>query len=159
MKEKRVLVAYASDGGGTARVAQDIARALLERGLEVDVSGVAFARALGRYDAIIVGSPHRADGWHPSAIAFLKKHRRALGSRAVWLFHVGALLSGDATKLPPDVLRLARQIAVVGVLDLMAPPIGDVPTDATLAGPITNTDAIGPLASLVAQTIARRHAV
>ena len=157
MRGRRVLVAYATDGGGTARVAQAIGRAVQAHATDVDVSAVRFVRGLSRYDAVIVGSPHRRDAWHPDAAAFLRKHRKALGSRPVWLFHVGSLLTEEATRLPPDVMRDARHIGVVGVLNLMTGDADHAP-DATMTDAITNVDAIEPLATLVVKTIDRRRA-
>ena len=157
MRPHRVLVAYASEGGGTAGVAHTIGRALSTFDVDVDVSGVRFARRLDRYDAVLVGSPHRRGDWHPDAAAFLKRHRRHLSSPLVWLFHISSALTDDPSRLPADVLRHARRIGVVGVLDLMAPSAGTGVSDATVADEIANADAIAPLARLVVESLDRRR--
>ena len=156
----RVLVAYATDNGGTSRIAQAIRRALVRQGAEVDVSGAAFARRVDRYDAIVLGSPHRRGSWHPDAKQFLRRHRRGLSTRPVWLFQIAPALGDDPQRLPADVMRHARRIGAVGILNLM-PPIGHAAGDAdtTAAEDLTNIDAIEPLASLVIATLERRRAV
>lgn len=91
MATHRVLVAFASEQGSTAAIARDIARALRERGLEVDCLPATSVRDVTPYEGVILGSgvflPRRgSDGQ-----GFLPRHAAALRGRLVWLFAAGPL--------------------------------------------------------------------
>lgn len=113
----RALVTYGSKRGGTAELAEMLAADLKARQLETDVIPAAFVDSLNGYDVVIVGGALYANRWHPDARQFVRRHRKALRSRLVWLFSSGPL--GDAYQspdIPPvrQVAALARKIGARG---------------------------------------------
>jgi menaquinone-dependent protoporphyrinogen oxidase len=121
----RVLVAFASEQGSTAAIAHDIARALRERGLEVDCLPATSVRDVTPYEGVILGSgvflPRRgSDGQ-----GFLPRHAAALRSRPVWLFAAGPLggtappagSALDAAEDDPEspLARVARSVGARGL--------------------------------------------
>jgi hypothetical protein len=159
VRGQRVLVVYATRSGGTAAVAQVIGEALQDVGAEADVSRVGYARRIDRYDAVLIGSPLHGREWHEEAIMFMRKHKRTLRGRPVWLFHVGTALTGESSRLPPEVMSIARRIGVIGVLNVMADVHVDTEPDVSMAGGIANIEAVDQLAEFVADTLNRRRAV
>lgn len=74
---ERILIAYATNSGSTAEVAQAIGEELGKTGVQIDVLPVEKVNALESYDAMILGAPMIL-GWHRAALRFLKKNRNAL---------------------------------------------------------------------------------
>ena len=113
----RVLVAFASQGGSTAEIAQAVGIALLEAGCDVDVRPARQVESVAGFTAIIVGSGLYHGVWLPEAFKFLQRHRRTLASVPVWLFDSGPLdCSAEECLLPltPGVASLARTIGARG---------------------------------------------
>jgi menaquinone-dependent protoporphyrinogen oxidase len=113
----RVLVAYGTKMGSTAEIAECIADTLREEGLEVEVRDAAKAAGADGYDGVVVGSAVYMARWRPEVIRFLKREKRYLASRPVWLFHDGPLdrqPEHASQPLPKDVAELA---AFIGVQD------------------------------------------
>lgn len=71
LKDKRILIIYASRYGSTAEIAEKIGNYIAEEGPEVEVLSYMEITDLHQYDAIIVGSPIRYEGWMPAAKAFV----------------------------------------------------------------------------------------
>ncbi|MBC7237693.1 MAG: flavodoxin domain-containing protein [Chloroflexi bacterium] len=84
-----VLVAYATNSGSTQEVAEAVAAALRERGLEVDIFPARQVRMLAEYDAVVLGAPLYMFRWHRDARRFLARHRQALIERTVAVFALG----------------------------------------------------------------------
>jgi menaquinone-dependent protoporphyrinogen oxidase len=74
---KKILVAYATNSGSTAEVAQAIGEELRKTGNQVDVLAVGKVGELESYEAIVLGAPMIL-GWHPLALRFLRKNRGML---------------------------------------------------------------------------------
>ena len=74
---KKILVAYATNSGSTAEVAQAIGEELREAGNQVDVLPVAKVSQLESYEALVLGAPMIL-GWHRAALRLLRKNRGAL---------------------------------------------------------------------------------
>jgi menaquinone-dependent protoporphyrinogen oxidase len=113
----RVLVASASKHGSTTQIADAVAERLRSAGLEVDARGVTDVPDLGPYGAVVVGSAVYAGRWRKEAVGFLKRHRRALAERTVWLFQSGPLSFIPEENLmgPPKRVRaIAEAIGVLG---------------------------------------------
>jgi menaquinone-dependent protoporphyrinogen oxidase len=113
----RALVTYGSKRGGTAELAEMLAGALEARQIETVVMPPNFVDSLDGYDIVIVGGALYANRWHPDARRFVRRHRKELRSRAVWLFSSGPL--GDAYQspdIPPvrQVAALARKVGARG---------------------------------------------
>jgi len=81
----RVLVAYATNAGSTAEVAEVVGEVLAGSGVEVEVRGIEEITEIGSFAAVVVGAP-MIMGWHREAVGFVKKHRRDLAAQKVGYF-------------------------------------------------------------------------
>jgi menaquinone-dependent protoporphyrinogen oxidase len=88
MKEK-VLVAYASTYGSTQEVAEAVAAALREGGLEADLQAMRKVQTLAGYGAVVLGAPLFMMRWHKDALRFMTLHRKALTEQPVAVFALG----------------------------------------------------------------------
>jgi menaquinone-dependent protoporphyrinogen oxidase len=84
-----ILVGYATKYGSTQEVAEAIAAALREGGLEVDLQPMRAVRTLEGYGAVVMGAPLYMFRWHKDAKSFLSRHREALMERPVAVFALG----------------------------------------------------------------------
>lgn len=113
----RVLVAYASERGGTAEIADWIGTALGEAGVQADVRAAGEVATLDGYDAAVVGGALYAGRWHREARHFVRHHGDALANRPVWLFSSGPL-DHTAEQRPiepvPGVAKFARRLNARG---------------------------------------------
>jgi menaquinone-dependent protoporphyrinogen oxidase len=82
---KKILVAFCTQSGSTAEVAEAIRDALAEDGLEVEARRMGEITDLGPYAAAVVGGPMIL-GWHRQAVRFLRRHRDALARIPTALF-------------------------------------------------------------------------
>lgn len=112
----RVLVAYGTKYGATAEIAEVIATTLRTAGLEVDAVPARDVRSVERYRAVVLGSAVYMARWRRDALRLLRRHRRELTSRPVWLFSSGPVgeQADDAAAQrwtrPKRVERLATEI-------------------------------------------------
>lgn len=95
----RVLVAYATKYGSTARVAETIAEELRAAGCHAEARAVAGGRAAeavspAGFDAVVVGGPMIL-GWHRGALGYVKARRDELGAVPVAYFITAASLTDD----------------------------------------------------------------
>jgi menaquinone-dependent protoporphyrinogen IX oxidase len=74
---KKNLVAYATNGGSTAEVAQAVGEELGRDGDQVEVRLIKDVATVENYDAVVVGAA-MIMGWHLSAVNFVKKHQQVL---------------------------------------------------------------------------------
>jgi menaquinone-dependent protoporphyrinogen oxidase len=85
-----VLMAYATRNGSTRQVAEAIAVALREAGVQVTALPARTIReSAAGYDLIVVGAPLYSGRWHRDAHRFLKRHRRELAAVPVAVFGMG----------------------------------------------------------------------
>lgn len=82
----RVLVAYASWTGSTAEVAAAIAQVMCVAGVPAEALPAPEVTDLGRYDAVVIGSPIHFGKWRPEAVRFLQGHREQLSRLPVAYF-------------------------------------------------------------------------
>jgi menaquinone-dependent protoporphyrinogen oxidase len=87
----KVLVTVASKHGGTAEIADAIARALEKNGHSVAVIPPRAVADPATYDAVILGSGVYAGHWLQEAKAFAWRHAAALKARPLWLISSGPL--------------------------------------------------------------------
>jgi menaquinone-dependent protoporphyrinogen oxidase len=83
-----VLVAYATQFGSTAGVADAIGDAIRESGAAVDVRRVQDVLAIAPYHAVVVGSAVHLGHLLPEAVEFVRRHQSDLGQVPVALFCV-----------------------------------------------------------------------
>ncbi|MFN2137999.1 MAG: flavodoxin domain-containing protein [Candidatus Promineifilaceae bacterium] len=95
----KVLVTYATKYGATAEIAEAIAAALRDEGLEVDLKPVKQAGDLAPYHAVVLGSAVYIGGWRKEAAKFLLDNEQALAQKDVWLFSSGPTNEGDPLEL------------------------------------------------------------
>jgi menaquinone-dependent protoporphyrinogen oxidase len=120
MLTRPVLVAYASRHHGTEEMAAEIAAALRQAGFEVDLRAAADVLTIEPYGAVIVGSAVYMFHWERPALELVRRERRALAERRVWLFSSGPVGDGKSTRHPetvphPDgVDELADEIGAAG---------------------------------------------
>jgi menaquinone-dependent protoporphyrinogen IX oxidase len=80
-----VLVAYATNAGSTAKVAQVIGEELSQAGVQAQVLRLDQVTHLDGYDAVVVGAP-MIMGWHDAAVKFVKQHQLTLSRVPVAYF-------------------------------------------------------------------------
>lgn len=95
----RILVAFATHYGSTQEVAEAIAAALRERGLEVDLQPMSETRTLEGYRAVVLGAPLYIGHLHKDAQSFLSRHREALAQRSVAIFALGPVSTDEQEML------------------------------------------------------------
>jgi menaquinone-dependent protoporphyrinogen oxidase len=95
-----VLVAYGTTNGSTAQIAEAVADVLRKEGFTAVTSPAASVADVTPYDAVVVGGGLYAGRWHKDARRFVRRHRRALAERPLWLFSSGPL---DATASERDI--------------------------------------------------------
>lgn len=140
----RVLVAYASKMGGTAGIAETIAAELRSFGAAVDLRDARDAPDIAGYDAVLVGSAIYLGRWQRSAVALLRRVRRAREIPRVWLFHSGPTGPEAGSKPVPAPKKVSALADELGA----APPEtfgGRIEAD-TARGPIARSMATGDLA-------------
>ncbi len=84
-----VLVTYATRYGSTREVAEAVAAAMRESGVETDIRPMPEVGTLEGYDAVVMGSALYVGRWHKDARRFLSRQRKALTERPVAIFSLG----------------------------------------------------------------------
>ncbi|MFI2435910.1 flavodoxin domain-containing protein [Streptomyces sp. NPDC018693] len=97
-----VLVAYGSTNGSTAQIAEAVAGVLRKEGCTAESASGGLVEDVTPYDAVVVGGALYAGRWHKDARRFVRRHRRALAERPLWLFSSGPLDTSAAERdIPP----------------------------------------------------------
>ena len=95
---QKILVAYASESGTTAEVAEAIGEVLCQAGNTVETKWVKNVKDLNGYDAVIIGSPIRYSRWMPEAKKFVKANQKILQQLPVVYFFTCLFLHKLNTK-------------------------------------------------------------
>jgi len=109
---RRILVAYSTNAGSTAEVAQAVRENLEGPDTAVEVKRIGEVRELGGYSAVVVGAPMIV-GWHRQAARFVRRRRKELSRVPVALFFTAMQVTqaggeqgfGFPVLLDPGVLR------------------------------------------------------
>jgi menaquinone-dependent protoporphyrinogen oxidase len=115
----RVLVAYASRHGATQGIAERIAETLRSEGLVADARPAASIGTLDGYDAFVIGSAAYMAHWLGDAANLVRRNRRLLRDKPVWLFSSGPV--GGPTNAHGEDQRIA---AVPKEIIEFAPALG-----------------------------------
>ncbi len=99
----RILVAYASQHGATAGVADGIGKTLAESGAAVDVCRVQEVSDLSPYRAVVAGSAIYGGKWLPEAMDFVQAHQGELRRVPTALFLVCGTLASTTAPLRGNV--------------------------------------------------------
>jgi menaquinone-dependent protoporphyrinogen oxidase len=83
-----ILVAYATQFGSTAEIAEAIGAAIRESGAPVDVRCVRHVHEIAPYHAVILGSAVHLGHLLPEVVEFVQRHRSGLGRVPVAVFCV-----------------------------------------------------------------------
>ncbi|MEU6548308.1 flavodoxin domain-containing protein [Streptomyces sp. NPDC046859] len=113
----KVLVAYGTTNGSTARIAETVAEVLGKEGLTAEALPARTIGSVRGYDAVVVGGGLYAGRWHKDARRFVRRHREDLAARPVWLFSSGPLdPSASERDIPPvpGVLRAMARLDAQG---------------------------------------------
>jgi len=84
-----VLVAYASRRGATRGIAERIAGRMRADGLDVHLDPLLGREQVGRFQAVVLGSPIYSHRWEREALDFCRRNATALAGHPVWTFSVG----------------------------------------------------------------------
>jgi menaquinone-dependent protoporphyrinogen oxidase len=87
----RVLIAFASQAGSTATIAEAIGAVLRRYGLEVEAGAARDVTDVTPYAAVILGSGMYVPSRHADGGGFLARHAAELAARKVWLFCAGPI--------------------------------------------------------------------
>jgi menaquinone-dependent protoporphyrinogen oxidase len=90
---QRILVAYASESGTTAEVAEAVGEVLCQEGNMVETKWVKNVSDLNNYDAVIIGSAIQYDRWMPEATEFVTANQNILSKLPVAYFFTCLALS------------------------------------------------------------------
>lgn len=104
----KVLVAYGTTNGSTAQIAEAVAEVLRKEGLTAEALPAGSVDRVESYDAVVVGGGLYAGRWHKDARRFLRRHRRELAGRPLWLFSSGPLDPSAGERDIPPVAGLKR---------------------------------------------------
>lgn len=104
----KVLVAYGTTNGSTARIAETIAEALCKEGVPTEAVPAHSVTNVESYDAVVVGGGVYAGRWHKDARRFVRRHGRALAGRPLWFFSSGPLDASATEKDIPPVPGVRR---------------------------------------------------
>ena len=129
-RERKILVAYASEYGSTQGVAKAIAKELCNNAFSVDVMYIKDVKNIEKYEQVIIGSPIQYDTWMDDAKSFVSVHEKELKEKHVAYFFTCLTLSKRSEKTEKqaqgyanDLLTLYPQInpqsvgQFAGVLD------------------------------------------
>lgn len=93
---KNILIAYTTNAGSTAEIANVIGEELLRLGNTVTIKRLEEAGPLQAYEAILIGGPMNF-GWHAAAQRFLRKNQLELKQKRVALFCTALRLTQTET--------------------------------------------------------------
>ncbi|MCW8103217.1 flavodoxin domain-containing protein [Streptomyces tauricus] len=111
----KVLVAYGTTNGSTARIAETIAEVLCKEAMMAEAVPARSVTSVESYDAVMVGGGLYAGRWHRDARRFVRRHGRALAERPLRFFSSGALVASASERNIPPVPGVKRAMLRLGV--------------------------------------------
>ena len=133
-----VLVAYATRHGATRGIAERIAETLRSEGQDVAVRPAGSVESLDDFDAFVIGSAAYMSHWLKDATSLVRRNRRLLHERPVWLFSSGPIGGPVDAKgrdqrtasVPREIIEFAPGLdardhhVFFGAYEVDRPPIG-----------------------------------
>ena len=113
----KVLVAYGSQFGATAGIAERIAQVLRAEGHETITAAADEASDPAAFGAVVLGSAVHGGHWLKGASAFLDRHRASLTTRPVWLFSSGPVGDRAVAAPQPEPKEVAKVRRSLGARD------------------------------------------
>ena len=118
MSAPTVLVAFSSQSGSTAGIAEVIAAELRGAGIAVDSRVASDVTAIGTYDGIVLGSGVFVRSRATDGGGFVARNRASLAGKPVWLYCAGPIGRGGSADATPAaegaVMDVARSIGARG---------------------------------------------
>lgn len=111
----RVLVAYGTTNGSTARIAETIVEVLRKGGVPAEAVPAHSVTDVESYGAVVVGGGLYGGRWHKDARRFVRRHGRVLAGRPLWFFSSGPLDASATEKEIPPVPGVRRVMTRLGV--------------------------------------------
>jgi menaquinone-dependent protoporphyrinogen oxidase len=111
----KVLVAYGTTNGSTARIAETIAEVLRKGGVPAEAVPAHSVTDVESYGAVVVGGGLYGGRWHKDARRFVRRHGRVLAGRPLWFFSSGPLDASATEKEIPPVPGVRRVMTRLGV--------------------------------------------
>jgi len=109
-----VLVAYGTTNGSTAQIAEAVTEVLRKEGLTAETLSAASVTDITPYDAVVVGGGLYAGRWQRDARRFVRRNRRELAKRPLWLFSSGPLDASASERDIPPVAGVRRAMIRLG---------------------------------------------
>jgi menaquinone-dependent protoporphyrinogen oxidase len=103
--EPLILIAYGTKHGSTREVAEVLAEALAEHGLETETMPAGRVDDVSRYTGVVVGGSLYMGRWHPESLAFVRRHAKVLATVPLAVFAMG-----PRTLDPADVAESKEQL-------------------------------------------------
>lgn len=113
MNDQKILVAYASQFGSTAEVAERVAETLCQTGVIAEAKWINAVTDLSKYDGVIIGSPIQYDNWRPEAVKFVTDNQNILSKIPVAYFFTCLTLAKRNEKTERQALGYAEKIAAL----------------------------------------------
>ena len=104
----KVLVAFASRHGATKGIAERIATTLEHDGFDVTLRSVDTVGPIDAFDAVVIGSAAYLGGWLSEATTFVRRNRKGLASRPLWLFSSGPTSTETVDHKGRDLLKTSE---------------------------------------------------
>ncbi|MFJ7300763.1 flavodoxin domain-containing protein [Streptomyces sp. NPDC099088] len=111
----KILVAYGTTNGSTARIAEIVAENLRKGGVSAETLPAGSVTTLAPYDAVVVGGALYGGRWHKDCRSFVSRNRRELGTLPLWFFSSGPLDSSASVRNIPPVSGVKRVMARLDV--------------------------------------------
>jgi menaquinone-dependent protoporphyrinogen oxidase len=108
-----ILVVYASHDGQTRRIADWVATVIRARGHLVELLDAARdsqERDLSKFQAVLIGSPIRAQGYLRPVVRFIQSHRTALDALPTLFFSVGLAIVSKTHDGRAQTMRLVEKL-------------------------------------------------
>jgi menaquinone-dependent protoporphyrinogen oxidase len=109
-KVKKVLIVYGTRYGSTEEISRDIAKFLLEVGIETELVNLRTTKSkkwpqIDEFDGIIVGTSLKMNKWKKEAKSFIDKNKDYFkdGSKPLGVFTCGAYAVGEPDKAHDDI--------------------------------------------------------